>query len=290
MPNSKNILKFSSLTQRGQGLLEYILLLVVVISLGFALLYQLFTPLQNWTQYYIGQYVECLLDQGELPGLGGENGVQDCSYSEVTGINSSVSLGGSSSNNSKPNTNNTNSENNESTNSENKNPALRPSPSNQTSQRGSDRNNAPYSTNRISLGQVDNQSTKEGTQNEELNSSSSRNSFSSNFQRRQNRIIRIRGLAGELAEEELNQKSKRNSERKKIKELEVNSDGNPEITNRAKKLKVDTSTKKDKPSETDYGSWSFSKYFRFLIILIVIIAILWFVVLQVAQITRSMEK
>ena len=67
-------------SERGQGIVEYILLLVVVLTLAFLLANRFFQPFQKWVNYYLGSYVECLLDQGELPGQGGENGIQDCEF------------------------------------------------------------------------------------------------------------------------------------------------------------------------------------------------------------------
>ncbi|MCS6838344.1 MAG: hypothetical protein NZ480_05805 [Bdellovibrionaceae bacterium] len=67
--------------QRGQGTTEYVLLLVVIIAIAFLVLNRLFTPVQRWTQFYIGEYIDCLLDQGELPKiLGDGDDVVDCRF------------------------------------------------------------------------------------------------------------------------------------------------------------------------------------------------------------------
>lgn len=62
----------------GQGIVEYILLIVVVIMIATALSLRLFKPANEWMKNYIGDYIECLLDQGELPSLGGAETVSDC--------------------------------------------------------------------------------------------------------------------------------------------------------------------------------------------------------------------
>lgn len=65
---SKN---WSSLpNQRGQALVEYVLMLVVSVAMVLALGYQLFKPFQSFLKAYMGDYIACLLDTGELPSLG----------------------------------------------------------------------------------------------------------------------------------------------------------------------------------------------------------------------------
>ncbi|HPI40080.1 MAG TPA: hypothetical protein PLJ21_04705, partial [Pseudobdellovibrionaceae bacterium] len=59
--------------QRGQALTEYILVVVVTVAILIGLASQVFTPLQKFLQGYMGSYVECLLETGELPAtLGGD--------------------------------------------------------------------------------------------------------------------------------------------------------------------------------------------------------------------------
>ena len=55
---------------RGQGTLEYVLLLVTAISLVTAIAFRIFMPFNKWLKVYMGSYLECLLDAGELPTLG----------------------------------------------------------------------------------------------------------------------------------------------------------------------------------------------------------------------------
>lgn len=60
--------------QGGQATIEYVLLLIVSVSLLLALMTQVFTPLQKFLQAYMGTYVQCLLEYGELPALSGDSG------------------------------------------------------------------------------------------------------------------------------------------------------------------------------------------------------------------------
>lgn len=63
------------MNQRGQAVIEYILLLVVIVSLVTLASVRLFKPFQNYFNS-IGNYVGCLLEFGELPSLGSETTVQ----------------------------------------------------------------------------------------------------------------------------------------------------------------------------------------------------------------------
>lgn len=55
---------------QGQALVEYVLMLVITVSLVLMLVYQIFTPLQGYLSNYMGKYIQCLLEMGELPSLG----------------------------------------------------------------------------------------------------------------------------------------------------------------------------------------------------------------------------
>lgn len=55
---------------QGQALVEYILMLVITVSLVLALISQIFKPFGQFIDNYMGAYVGCLLEYGELPTLG----------------------------------------------------------------------------------------------------------------------------------------------------------------------------------------------------------------------------
>ncbi len=63
-----------SLGVSGQAMVEYILMLIVSISILLALITQFFKPFNLFLQNYMGSYVQCLLDFGELPSLGSDTG------------------------------------------------------------------------------------------------------------------------------------------------------------------------------------------------------------------------
>lgn len=57
--------------QSGQGVLEYVLILLVTVAIILGGLYQMNTAFKVWAQNYFGSYLSCLLETGELPALGG---------------------------------------------------------------------------------------------------------------------------------------------------------------------------------------------------------------------------
>ncbi|MGZ3774924.1 MAG: hypothetical protein ACXVCY_01185 [Pseudobdellovibrionaceae bacterium] len=54
----------------GQAAIEYVLMLVISVSLVLALSMQIFKPFGDFISNYMGKYVGCLLEYGELPTLG----------------------------------------------------------------------------------------------------------------------------------------------------------------------------------------------------------------------------
>ncbi|MBC7421013.1 MAG: hypothetical protein H7328_09830 [Bdellovibrio sp.] len=58
--------------ERGQSVVEYLLILVVTVSLVL-LSKKMFTPLSQFMDRYMGDYIVCLMEYGELPSLGVEN-------------------------------------------------------------------------------------------------------------------------------------------------------------------------------------------------------------------------
>ena len=57
--------------QAGQAILEYILVLVIIVSLILGIMYQFNDAFKNFLDNYFGDYIACLLETGELPSLGG---------------------------------------------------------------------------------------------------------------------------------------------------------------------------------------------------------------------------
>ncbi len=106
-------------------MIEYILLLVITISMILLAMANLFRPMQNFLQNFMGTYVACLLTSGELPAIRTENTMKDqdpkCSFS-MTGGNGAPGSGGTGSGGSNnPNGNGNNGNNGNGSNGNNSN-------------------------------------------------------------------------------------------------------------------------------------------------------------------------
>lgn len=68
--------KFPSIVgnQAGQGVLEYVLVLIVSVGVILGGIYRLNMAFKSWATNYFGNYLACLLETGELPTLGGPGG------------------------------------------------------------------------------------------------------------------------------------------------------------------------------------------------------------------------
>lgn len=67
----------SRIAQSGQAVVEYILVLIVTVSIILGILYQFNDAFRNFLNSYFGDYIACLLETGELPSLGGQGPNQD---------------------------------------------------------------------------------------------------------------------------------------------------------------------------------------------------------------------
>jgi hypothetical protein len=71
----KSIRRLQYLNESGQGVVEYILILIVVLLIFLGGVYQLNTAFRSWADNYFGDYLTCLLETGELPAISGSGGV-----------------------------------------------------------------------------------------------------------------------------------------------------------------------------------------------------------------------
>jgi Flp pilus assembly pilin Flp len=60
--------------ERGQSLVEYILMLFVSVALVLGLIFEFSSAFKAWANNYFGDYLTCLLETGELPSIGGTPG------------------------------------------------------------------------------------------------------------------------------------------------------------------------------------------------------------------------
>lgn len=76
-------MKSLSRNQSGQAVIEYILVLIVVVSILLGAMWQFNDGFNKFTKSYFGDYIACLLELGELPALGGTSSGQ-CTYEAFT--------------------------------------------------------------------------------------------------------------------------------------------------------------------------------------------------------------
>lgn len=57
--------------QSGQGVIEYLLVLVVIVLIVLGGVYQLNDAFRNWATNYFSDYLACIMETGELPAIGG---------------------------------------------------------------------------------------------------------------------------------------------------------------------------------------------------------------------------
>lgn len=72
--NLRRKLKKLKLNQKGQGLTELILLMIIVVGIIIGSVYQFNDAFKNFADNYFGNYIACLLESGELPALKSEEG------------------------------------------------------------------------------------------------------------------------------------------------------------------------------------------------------------------------
>jgi hypothetical protein len=84
MVESRKWINLKMMSNRGQGTIEYILLLVITTSMILLALGQIFRPMQSFLKDFMGTYVACMLSSGELPSIHSENKLKDvdsqCSF------------------------------------------------------------------------------------------------------------------------------------------------------------------------------------------------------------------
>ncbi|MCB0363229.1 MAG: hypothetical protein KDD35_10925, partial [Bdellovibrionales bacterium] len=73
--NRSQLIKLShARSESGQAVVEYLLVLVITVAIAVGLLYQFNGSFARWATSYFGSYFACLLETGELPGIGGAGG------------------------------------------------------------------------------------------------------------------------------------------------------------------------------------------------------------------------
>jgi hypothetical protein len=266
-------------SEQGQGILEYILLIVVVIMLATLLANRFFKPFRDWAQHHIGSYVECLLDQGELPGLGGENGVQDCEF-ESPFQEGGASKDGSDGSAGKGTGSEENDGEKESENDLGK-----------SDQRTGRLSAVAGGRQRsVRVGGFDGASESKSIVVEQEGEARDRSAgtyrgrYGSVAVNDRSRPMQVTGLGGMIMAERERIKKR---EEKVNKVAEISEDGD---SRSGRKLIVNPELRTRVEADVASEGFSFGKIFRLLIIIFVAIALILFVGGQLAQISKSMEK
>lgn len=271
-------------SQSGQALVEYILIVGLSVAIILGLMNQLYKPFGDWMKDYMGQYLECLLDVGELPTTGGSSESGECnsrfrSFSVTDGRPPINSNSGSL-------------EKNDSQNRRNP-PQSGSGTHSETSGSGSMANRArgrsgttPFPVgSRAGSDSASNQGNGSNTIVEKLSPSSQyyklRSSGGSSF------------VAGPMITRNgLNQsfivnKNQNSSQVEHHEKLPLNEEFGPD--QKSKKFIMKAPERKVANADDD-KPWSFSEYFKYGLIILIIVAIVLFLLGQMAQISKSMEK
>ena len=291
-------LLFSKTAQKGQALVEYILLLVVAVAMGMAILNTFFKPFQKYADFMLGEYVQCLLDYGELPGTAvgpdtKNSGANTCANQALAaGFNTS---GGTNSNTgANSNGDKKNGPSSDASNA-NKNGAgengsrgkignnSRNSNSSRGSRGGRGGSGSETGTAGSDIGGGAN-SSKQFTKlrNKSDNFGAKSSSSANNASDLREKSFTVRGLSGSLIPE---QKSKTIVE---AANGPLQTESN--TTLKAKKFSQKPSPPKAATSSDDSSAFSFGGIFRIMIILIIIAAIIYVVATQVNGVVKGMEK
>lgn len=267
-------------SEKGQGLVEYILLLVVVVTIALTFMNLFFKPYAKWASQHIGSYVECLLDQGELPGLGGANGIKDCDLE-------SAGFGGGGSKTAGGGKTSTDDVSKDTKDSDSGSKDQITSNGTGSTVLGTARDG---SSRMRRLGGMDGGGTNSKTFNVGSEGGGS-GSGNMRINARYPQIITNKNkrdggafLSGML-EAEKEKIKKREAKNRKLASTEVGG-----VTNQAKKFNVEMKQKKARDVAFSEEGWSFGKLFRLLLIIVIIIALVLFIGGQVMQITKGMEK
>lgn len=260
--------------ERGQGLLEYILLIVVIIGMALAIGLRLFKPFSEWAGHYIGGYIECLLDEGELPSLGGAETITGCE-----GNFEGFTLAGG-----RPPKNNQNSRNNQDEQASSDNRARQNNSGVTTpgGRRGGARVGAgfdgPKNTRSFEVAPAGG-----------AGDASRRVSYdggSAGGPTRRPIESQYSGVTGILEQER--EKIKKREE--KLQRIGRSDAGGAGGTRTKKTMPVEVKKSSQKPPDFEMDDWSFGASLRTLFIIVIIIALVLFLAGQVAQINKSLEK
>ncbi len=272
---------FLKRSSRGQGTVEFTLVLVVSVALVLALSAKIYKPFGEYAKSYMSDYLACLLDRGILPKLGSDD--DQCSESlKLSASNPLAPKSGSGAGANSGSGSQADKDKNK------KNSATQDEMSSSRSGGGSNnvvgpsvRNSGRGSKGADAAGINDGKSVEVGSA--ALPASKYYKFVNHGGGYEQGKVIQAQGMGGLLAAEKEKLK-RRESKVSKAGTLETSDDiGKP------KKLVIKPPERKIAVEKED-EPWSFSKLIRFAIIAMILIAIFVFLSGQALQISKSWEK
>jgi len=268
-------------SQKGQALVEYVLILTVVVALILGLMTQFYRPFGQWLDNYMGAYLECLLDVGELPSLGGAtSGECNAQFRAFSVAGGRSPIAGKTSGKD---------DGEDSAKNRGASPGSGEGGNSASSSAGSGRSDS--ASRGFAIG---------GRGGADGAGAGSANANQLGEKLPESQVFRLRssspnvgpfatssssrGIAGTL----LIERAKVKKEDDKAFSAAAIDEGET-VNGKAKKLVIKPSERKVASEEPD-KPWSFSEYIKFMLIILIIVALVLFLGGQILQITKSMDK
>jgi hypothetical protein len=258
--------------QAGQGTVEYVLMLVITVAIVMGLMSQFYKPFGNWTKFWLGDYVVCLLDRGDLPALMSSSGTDQCIDAERNFVAG-------------------------------KGPAPGASVSNgEGSRRGAqDQSNLEATRSSGSSGYAGSASRTNGssgydgpvTDSKKLKIPTTQALSESQFYKINKGFSTSAGPGRQIGQISINNLVSLEKEKLKRRESRIFKVGSLDADTGGKSNKVLKITPREKNTEQkdiEVEAWSFGKIFRLLLILIIIVFTIFFLFIQGVRIAKSLEK
>lgn len=258
--------------QKGQGTVEYVLMLVITVAVVMGLMSQFYKPFGNWAKFWLGDYVNCLLDKGELPALLSSSATDVCIEAErnfAAGKGPGPGAAGDLGKNPHQNDNNRSSEAN-----------------------GSGGGSSGYAG---SSGRTSGSSGSDGpvVDSKKTKISAAEGLPESQFYKINRGFSTSAGPGRQIGQISINSLVSLEKEKLKRRESRIFKVGNLDTETDGRSNKVLKITPKEKESlqkDIEIEAWSFGKIFRLALILIIIVFTIFFLFIQGVRIAKSLEK
>lgn len=283
---------------KGQALVEYTLILLVVIAVLIAFQKVFFAPFRDSTsEYLVGAYYDCALDVGELPG---SPGLDEC-FQKSTGIDPSKfkSKSGTSSSSSNSNNSNSNASNGSNRSKSGKGNKSNLAGRNQDNNKNGSNSGSGSSANSAmgkrlgakdfkyapsSADQISGESVEAGGGRRDRSRTFVVGRVNNNFGSGNDRRIAAKGISGELK-----RKLEEQSKKEKGLALKKGSEDEANVLAKAKKFPATRKIAKQEDIIKE-EPFTFGRLIRIAFIIMILMAIILFLIGQASQISKSMEK